>query len=57
MGHRYLDQKHTEAQLLELKNTWAQLFKSKSILGHNYLKPKHTGAQLFSAKKYLGTAI
>ena len=46
LGHSYLEQNTTGAQLFSAKNTGAQLFSAEN-----------TGAQLFRVKQYLGTAI
>ena len=46
LGHSYLEQNNTGAQLFSAKNTRAQLFSAKN-----------TGAQLFRTKQYWGTAI
>ena len=46
LGHSYLEQNNTRAQLFRAKNTRVQLFSAKN-----------TGAQLFRTKQYWDTAI
>ena len=49
LGHSYLEQNNTGAQLFSAKNTRAQLFSAKNS-GAQLFSAKNTGAQLFSAK-------
>ena len=48
LGHSYLEQNNTRAQLFSAKNTRASYLVLK-LLGHSYLEQNNTGAQLFSA--------